>query len=198
MQWPAFAVFTLLDAFVLDRLSPVTNGLGAESTGLNYIEGLLLATFGNLFLVGVVAPFLSRRLARRAEPVAAGGVAAPPEAQRAVIRDRVATALLAAGLAGTIAAGLGNRPAIVSATDDSTENARQVRRYVIRSGSAELARNLETADTIRLGTGFFRTCIARDDRRRRLCLLVDVKKDPPQVRRDPSAEPNAVFSPATR
>jgi len=41
------------------------------TTGLNYLEGVLIATFGNLFLVGALAPFLTRRLARRSQAVPA-------------------------------------------------------------------------------------------------------------------------------
>ena len=66
--------------------------------------------------------------------------------------------------------------------------------YVARSGSEELRRNLETASTIRLSEGFFRACIARDDRRRNVCLLIDTDKEPTEVRRDPSAEPNAGYA----
>ena len=58
-----------------------------------------------------------------------------------------------------------------------------------RSGDAELRRNVEAADTIRLEDGQFRTCISRDDRRRRVCFVVDTR-DPVRLRRDPSsAEP---------
>jgi hypothetical protein len=62
---------------------------------------------------------------------------------------------------------------------------------VNRSGSTELQRNLETANTLRLGEGYFRVCVARDDRRRYMCLFVDTNKDPVRVRRDPSNESNA-------
>jgi hypothetical protein len=82
---------------------------------------------------------------------------------------------------------------IVSETEATEENARAVRDYVLHTGSEELRRNIDTANTIRLGEGFFRTCIARDDRNRFLCLFVDTEKEPTEVRRDPSAEPNTVI-----
>ena len=103
------------------------------------------------------------------------------------------TALLLAGVVGVVAAGLGNREVVVSETNATTENAHVVRDYVVRSGNPELNRNLDTANTVRLGNGYFRTCIARDDRRRAFCLYVDTTKDPTQITRDPSAEPNADF-----
>jgi len=186
-QWPAFVALTLLDGLVLDLLPPVT------TLGLNYIEGVLIATFGNLFLVGAMAPFLTRRLARRRGMAAAGPPdAIPPGAELDVLRDRVATALLFAGLLATLASGLANRPVIVSETEATEENARAVRDFVDHTGDEELVRNLETANTIRLGEGFFRTCIARDDRGELVCLFVDTTEDPAEVRRDPSAEPNSV------
>ena len=95
-----------------------------------------------------------------------------------MLKDRVATVLLAAGLVAALVSGLANRPVIVSETEATEEVARQVRAYVARSGSQELRRNLETANTIRLSEGFFRTCIARDDRRRNVCLLIDTGQGP--------------------
>lgn len=194
-QWPAFAVLTLLDGFVLDRLPP------QAPDRLNLIEGVLIATFANLILVGAMAPFLTKRLARRREAaLAAAGAPAPSaesaQAQREVLQDRVATGLLAAGLAAALVSGIANRPAIVSETEATEEVGRQLRDYVARSGSEELHRNLETANTIRLAEGYFRVCVARDDRRHYVCLFVDTDKDPPQVRRDPSAEPNSTLAPS--
>ena len=57
MQWPAFVLFTLLDAVVIAELPP------SVIKEPNLIVGLLAATFGNLVLIGAVAPFLARRLA---------------------------------------------------------------------------------------------------------------------------------------
>ena len=196
-QWPAFAFLTLLEGLVLDALPP----LGAAR--MDFVLGVVIATFANLFLVGAVAPFLTRRLLRRREEQAgevAGGAARslgpepPPQVKREVLQDRVGTALLAAGLVAVVVSGLANRPVTVSETEATEEVGRQLRAYVARSGSAELERNLETANTRRLAEGYFRVCIARDDRRRHLCLFVDTTKDPTDVKKDPSAESNAVFA----
>ena len=178
MQWPAFVLFTLLDAVVIAELPP------SVVKEPNLIVGLLAATFGNLVLIGAVAPFLARRMARDR----------PGETARELLQDRIATVALAAGLFACTASGLANRPVVVSETEDTEEVGRQLRAYVERSGSQELRRNLETANTIRLSDGYFRVCIARDDRRRNVCLFVDTGKDPTEVRRDPSAEPNAGFA----
>lgn len=187
-QWPAFVVVTIVDGLVLDALPPVS------TTGLNLIEGVLIATFANLFLVGAAAPWLARRLAdRRAAALATAGAPPPTEAEREVIQDRTATALLLVGLVACVVSGLANRPVIVSETDATEANAEALTRYVERSGDDELVRNIETANTIRLGEGYFRNCIARDDRERYFCVFVDTDKDPPAVVVDDSAEPNTVY-----
>lgn len=178
MQWPAFVLFTLLDAVVIAELPP------SVLKEPNLIVGVLAATFGNLVLIGAVAPFLASRLAQRESD----------ETGREVLQDRTATALLAVGLLACLVSGLANRPVVVSETEATEEVGRQLRAYVERSDSDELRRNLETANTIRLSDGYFRVCISRDDRRRNVCLFVDTDKDPTEVRRDPSAQPNAGFA----
>lgn len=187
-QWPAFVVLTIADGVVLDQLPPVS------TTGMNLIEGVLIATFANLFLVGAVAPWLARRLAdRRAAALATAGAPSPTPAERDVLQDRIATGLLVAGLVAVIVSGLANRPLIVSETEATEANAEALSRYVARSGDEELVRNRDTANTIRLGDGYFRNCIARDDRERYFCVFVDTRKDPPEVVVDDSAEPNTVY-----
>ena len=178
-MWPVFAAVTLGEGVLLWRLPPV-------GTGLNLIEGVLLATFGNLVLVAALAPWLANRLAARQRPV-------PGQTEREVLKDRVSTGLLVAGVFGCLASGLAARPAVVVETEARERNAEAVREFVLGSGSEELIRNLETANTVRLGEGYFRTCIARDDRERFFCLFVDTDPSPPEVVKDPSAEPNSVY-----
>ena len=180
-MWPAFVALTLLDGVILHLLPPVR-------TGVDLIPGILIATFANLVLVGAVAPFLASRIGARRP-----GPPAPEQAAREVLVDRIGTALLVAGVLGVLAAGLAARPVVVSETKDTEENAQAVRAYVLRSDDEELIRNLETANTIRLADGYFRTCIARDDRRRHFCVFVDTNKDPTGITRDPSAEPNSAY-----
>ena len=180
-MWPAFIAVTLLDGVLLHLLPPI----GAS---IPLIGGVLLATFGNLVLIGAAGPFLARRIgARRPGPPAS------EQAAQEVLADRVGSALLIAGAAGVLAAGLGNREVVVTATNATQRNANAVRDYVQASHNAELKRNLETANTIRLGEGYFRTCIARDDRRSAFCYFVDTKKHPTQIVRDRGVEPNSLF-----
>jgi hypothetical protein len=189
MQWPAFVILTLADGLILDALPPIATT--RPDSGLNLLEGALIATFANLFLLGAAAPFLAHRLSERR--TAAVGVSDMPAVEREVLQDRIATALLVAGLVATLAAGLANRPVIVSETEATEAAGRAVLGYVQRSGDEELRRNVETANTKRLGTDFFRICIANDERDGFRCLFVDTSVDPPKVTKDPSAESNSVY-----
>lgn len=179
-MWPTFVALTLLDGLVLHLLPPV-------GTGVDLIPAILIAVFGNLVLVGAVGPWLARRLwARR--PAAEPG--APPMAQLEVLTDRVGTGLLVASLVGVFAAGLAARPLVVAETDARERAANAILHVVDNSGNAELIRNKETAQTVRLGDGYFRTCIAHDDRRKFWCYFIDANKRPVEVVRDPSGLPN--------
>ncbi|MDQ3588619.1 MAG: hypothetical protein M3350_04940 [Actinomycetota bacterium] len=182
MLWPAFVVLTLIDGVVLYRLSPV----GFEFK--DPVAPTIVATFGNLFLVAAIAPWFTRRLAARRKPV-------PMEVELEVLKDRVGTGLLAAGLVGVIAAGLGNRQVVVSETKATERNAAAVRDFTEHSRNPELIRNLETANTVKLSEGYFRTCVARDDRRRHFCLFVDTNKKPVEVVQDRSQVPNGELFP---
>jgi hypothetical protein len=183
-MWPAFVVLTFLDGLLLHLLPPI-------GTGVDLIPGIILATFGNLILIGAAAPWLARRI-RAHRPVSAPPPA-PPEAALEVLTDRVGTALLGAAVVGIVAAGLASRPLVVAETKSDEENAHAVRNYVLHSGDRELIRNIETANTARLSEGYYRTCVARDDRRRYFCLFVDTDKEPTEVVKDPSSEPNSAY-----
>lgn len=182
-MWPTFIAITLLDGVVLHKLPPIREGY-------DLIAGILIATFANLVLIGAVAPWLAKQTWKR-RPAAEPG--APPRAQLEVLSDRIGTALLVASLVGLLAAGLAARPTVVSETESTERNAEAFRRLVITQGDPELIRNLETANTVRLGEDFFRTCVARDDRERYFCAFVDTSTDPPDVDIDGSAEPNSIY-----
>ena len=176
--WPAFVVLTVGDGLIMHALPPVRTGVGV-------VPGVILASFANLILVGAMAPWLARRLRRRRS----GSAPLPYE----VLVDRTATALLAAGAVGLVAAGLAARPTIVSETEATEKNAEIVREHVLAEHNPEVIRNLDTANTIRLREGYFRTCIAADDRTRAFCYFVDTKPEPPTIREDPSPVPNTEF-----
>jgi hypothetical protein len=182
-MWPSFIAITLLDGLILHLLPPI-------GTGVDLIPAILLATFGNLFVIAVLAPWLARRTWKR-RPAAEPG--APPKAQLEVLSDRIGTGLLVATVVGVVAAGLAARPTVVSETEDTERNAEAFRSLVLTRGDKELIRNLETANTVRLGEDFFRTCVARDDRRHYFCAFIDTSKKPPDVDVDGSAEPNSIY-----
>jgi hypothetical protein len=181
-MWPAFVAITLVDGLLLHLLPPVRDGI-------SLIGGVLIATFGNLVLIGAIGPWLARRVWKRrpaAEPDA------PPKAQLEVLSDRIGTGLLVASVFGVLAAGLAARPTVIAETDAKEEAARAIHAYVQSSGDEELIRNEETAHADKLADGLFRICIARDDRDRFACFIVDTNRDPTRIDRDRSAEPNEI------
>jgi hypothetical protein len=165
-MWPTFAAITLLDGLLLHRLSPVREGI-------DLIPAILIATFGNLILVGAIGPWLARRIWKR-RPAA----------------DRVGTALLVASVFGLLVVGLANRPVIVVETNQRERAAKLLEDYVESHGDAELRRNLEASDTRRYADGYYRSCIPHDDRRRATCFLIDVRDDRAEFTRDRSEIPN--------
>lgn len=183
-MWPAYAVLTLLDAWIMHELPPV-------SGGVDFIPALIVSSFSNLFLMGVVAPWLGRRLAQR-EPAGTGN-GVPPAVRAEVLKDRTAAVLLGLATLGLVAAGLAAQPLIVAETKETERNAELVRDHVLTEAPAEVQRNLDTANTIKLEDGYFRTCVNYDDRTRAYCLFVDVDAEPPLVTKDPSTLPNQEF-----
>jgi hypothetical protein len=182
-MWPTFIATTLVDGVLLNRLPPTGDRVSV-------IAGIIVATFVNLVVIAALAPWLARRVWKR-RPAADSG--SPPRAQLEVLTDRMGTGLLLATVVGLVAAGLASHPTIVSETEDTERNAEAFRALILRRGEQELIRNLETANTIRLGEDFFRTCVARDERDRYFCAFVDTSKHPPDVDVDGSAEPNSVY-----
>ena len=173
-MWPAFVLLTLVDGLVLHLLPPV-------GTGVDLVPAILIAVFGNLVLIGALAPWLARRVwARR--PAAAPGT--PPMAQVEVLTDRIGTGLLVASVVGVLAAGLAARPLVVAETDARERAAKAILQTIENSGNEELIRNTETAQTARLSDGTFRTCIAHDDRRHFWCYIIDPNQHPVKVTRD--------------
>ena len=181
LMWPAFAIFTIGDGLLLHFLPPNT-------TGVRLIPGIIIASFANLFLIGAVANWISRRLIARERRVHAQERRDPLPAE--VILDRTATILLSLAALGLLMAGLGNRPVIVSETNATHEAAVRARNFVEAHGTPEAKQNLEDANTRRLAEGYFRVCVNLNDRARAFCMFVDTKKN--TVVRDQDARPNAV------
>jgi hypothetical protein len=181
-MWPSFVVITLLDGILLHELPPIREGVGL-------IPGVLLATFGNLVLIGALGPWLARRLWNRRPAVEPP---APPKAQLEVLSDRIGTGLLVASVFGVLAAGLAARPTVIAETDQRERAAEELLRFVGAHGDDELRRNLEASDTARLGEGYFRSCIPDDERERWTCYFLDATGRDTTIVRDPSAKPNEI------
>jgi hypothetical protein len=190
-MWPAFAAAVFLDAAILHFLPPVGSEQQINAPeGLNLIGDVIVSGFTNLFLIAAIAPWLAKRLTAR------GALEQGPVPPYDVFLGRSAVILMAIGALGLVIVGLGNRPLIVSETKATETNARLVRQWVAANGSAEMKRNIETANTARLASNFFRTCISNDHRTRYWCFFVDTKADPPKLSRDSDARPNSIVAPA--
>ncbi len=174
-QWPAFVLFTTLEGILLNELPLAGDGPG----GL--IPGVLLAGFGNLFLLAVVAPVAGRLLRRRA-----------PDLPRAIATDFAGTALVFAGALVVVAAGLVHRPAVQEERADRAAQIAAVAEYV-SSQAPEHGEFLTAADTIRLSEDLFRTCVPGPDPRRPLCLFVSTDQHPAGVTRDRDLTPNSSY-----
>ena len=174
-QWPAFVLFTTLEGILLNELPLSGDGPG----GL--VPGILLAGFGNLFLVAVVAPLGGRVLRRRA-----------PDLPKAIATDFAGTAIVALGCLGVLAGGLIHRPAVQEERADRLAQFEAVRAYV-ESQAPERREFLSSADTIRLSDDLFRTCVPGPDPRRPLCLFVETDQHPPGVTRDRDLAPNSSY-----
>jgi hypothetical protein len=179
-MWPVFALLTLGDGLLLHYLPP-------NRSGVRIVPGLIIASFANLFLIGVIAPFIARRLATRERQ--ASKVEGREPIPREVLLDRSASVLLVLATIGLVVAGLGNRPVIVSETRATEDNAHLVETYVNAHGTTEVKANLQTANSKRLAEGYFRTCINLNDRSKAFCMYVNTKKR--TVVPDRSTRPNA-------
>ena len=186
-RWPLFFAFTLLDALIVVWRPPT----GVEPL---FVPALVICSFGNLFLIGAIAPWLARRMVAR-QGVASQSPTFPPANHLELVTDRMASVLLAIGALGLLGAGLASGKPRVCVTERACDVGDAAVAYVNAHAPAEIRRNIDTANSYRLGDqGLFRVCIEFDDRRRAYCMFVDASKKPISVRPDPDTRPNgAVF-----
>src|SRR3954447_16998709 len=184
-RWPLFFVCTVADAFIVREFPPT----GARAL---FFPALFIASFGNLFLIGAVAPWLARRLAaRQGKPP---GATFPPSNHHEILVDKVASITLLVATLGLVVAGLGNRKVVVADTDRLARAAQEVQRYVDAHAPLEIQRNIDTLNTHPTQEdGFFRMCVAYDDRLKAYCMFVDAKQKPPRVVYDHDSRPNGAY-----
>jgi hypothetical protein len=184
-RWPLFFICTVADALIVQALPPT----GSRAL---FFPALLIASFGNLFLIGAVAPWLARRLAaRQGTPPAASF---PPSDHHEILVDKVASVALIAATLGLVAAGLGNQKVVVADTDRLARAGEGVQRYVDQHAPVEIQRNIDTLNTHDTQEdGFFRMCVAYNDRLKAYCMFVDAKQEPPRVVYDHDSRPNGAY-----
>jgi hypothetical protein len=182
-RWPLFAVLTLVDALIVQAEPP----FGARAL---FFPALIVCSFGNLFLIGAVAPWFARRLRAREAPPPTF----PPAAHHELLVDRIACIVLVLGSVGLLIAGLGNQKTPVCVTDRVCHVGEAVRTYVDAHAPAEVRGRVDAANTHPTQEdGFFRVCVPYVDARRQFCMFVDAKTDPPTVVRDHDTRPNDIY-----
>jgi hypothetical protein len=189
-RWPLFLVITVLDALIVVWLPP--NGTSAL-----FVPALVICSFGNLFLIGAVAPWLARRIAARQGVARPPSPSFPPANHVELLTDRIASVALALGLVGLLIAGLGNHKVVVAATDRLARGGTAARDFALVHGPPDVRRNARAANINShelQQDGLFRMCIPYDDPTRAFCMYVDASRKPPSVRLDHDSRPNgAVF-----
>jgi hypothetical protein len=191
-MWPAFIATTLVDGWLLHHWPPVR--FGFSETGIDIGAAIIIAAFGNLFLIAAVTPFLAKRLAVRQAAEQPGQVS--DRALLEVYKDRTGTGLMAVGVVGVLAAGLASIPLLNGETDSRNRANRALVSFVEGHAPAQIKRNNDqgVAQTVRLADGLFRTCIPFDDRHRYYCVFIDTNRRPTSIRLDHSQEPNKPLS----
>jgi hypothetical protein len=184
-RWPLFFVCTLADAVIVQELPPT-------GTRALFFAALFIASFGNLFLIGAVAPWLARRIAARQGTPPAPSF--PPANHFEILVDKVASITLVVATVGLLAAGLGNRKVVVAETDRLGRAAETVKAYVDAHAPPEIKRNIDTLNTHPTQEdGFFRMCVAYDERTKAYCMFVDAKPKTPTVIPDHDSRPNGAY-----
>jgi hypothetical protein len=179
-MWPTFIALTVFDAVLLGAL-PI-----AGESGPDFVPGLLLAGFLNLFAVAVIAPLVGFALRRRRTGL-----------PRIVANDYAGTVLVVAVTVALLAAGLIHRPAIQEAKRDRAVSLAAVQRYVLTRAPMQYRAHVGLADTVRMDGDLFRTCVPGAAPDRALCLFVDTSQSPPGVTLDRSRAPNAAVGAPT-
>jgi hypothetical protein len=176
-MWPAFGLFTVIDGLLI-HLQPIAGD------GTAIVPAFLLAAFFNLLAVGVLAPMAGWVVRRRWRP----------DLPRAIAHDYAGTALLLVVATGVVVAGLANRGPADKARADFAAQSAAVRHWAAVAAPAAYRRNVNRANTLKLDTDLYRTCVPGPDPKRALCVYVTTDRHPPGIRRDPSREPNASFA----
>lgn len=174
LQWPLFALLTVVDAVLL-RVLPIAG------TGTPLVQGLLLAMFFNLVAVAGLGRLLTWSLRRRR-----------PDVPQVIAEDRAGVALLCTVTIALLAGGIAHSPGAGDAERAVRAQQEAVEAYVLAHGEPVHRAQLGAMDTEQHADDFFRTCVPGDPERdvAALCLLIDTAQDPPKVVVDRDRSPN--------
>lgn len=174
LQWPLFALLTVVDAVLL-RVLPIAG------TGTPLPQALLLAMFFNLVAVAGLGRVLAWAVRRRR-----------PDLPAVVAEDRAGVTLLCTVTAALVLGGVLHAPQRDEAQRDLRAQQEAVRAFVLAHGTPVHRANLDRMDTDQLGADFFRTCVPGDEPRdvAPLCLLIDTSTEPPRLDVDSVRTPN--------
>ena len=175
-QLPTFALSTLAGAVTLHVLP-----IAADKTGL--VGGFLLAGFANLVVMATLAR-PGGWLLRRRRPALPAAIAA----------DRAAATLMTGLFALLVVGGILHHPAVVDAGRADDRQLAAARRYLTANGTDQYMRNIDHPSVWKQADFLYRTCFAGIDRRKNLCLIVDLSRKPPLVVPDPDQQPNSVVA----
>jgi hypothetical protein len=173
--WPSFIALTVAEGIALEVLPISGDGPGG------IVPGVLLAGFTNLIVVATIAPLAGRRLRRRR-----------PDLPRPVADNYAGTALLCAIAAAMLALGLLHRPTVLAEREARRAQFGAVHDYVAAQ-APEYRAGIALADTMRLDTDLYRTCVPGPDPKRWLCLFVNTQQRPAGVSLDLDRAPNAAY-----
>ena len=169
LQWPLFALLTVVDAALL-MVRPITG------TGPALVPALLLAMFFNLVAVAVLGRLAARYLRRRR-----------PDLPPMVAEDRAGVTLLVTVTAAIVLGGFLHAGGAADAERALEAQEEAVRAYVAAHGTSQQRENVDAMDTRQHADDFFRTCVPGAPP---VCLLVDTSEDPPSVFVDPDRNSN--------
>lgn len=176
LLWPTFALITVVDGAIMHWL-PIAGG------GTHWIPALLLAGCLNIAGVALLGSL--------------GGIGvrrARPSLPKVVADDYAGTAVLGLLALAFLTAGLVHRPELAGDRDAFGAQSLAVRRWVEANGDVFMRAHVSSADSLRMDSNLYRTCVPSPDPRRYDCLIVDTSAAPPRVKRDGNREANSAMN----
>ncbi len=149
----------------------------------NAVGAFLLCGFANLFVLAVLAPAAGWMLRR-----------SRPGLPRVVATDRAATGLMVGLLGVLLTIGLVHHGAKVASDDADRRQLAAVRRYLHDQADAQYLANIGRESVWKQSDDLYRTCVPGRDRRKNLCLYVDMSGAYPAITVDPDQQPNSVVA----